>query len=154
MIGQPSARPGEERRRLHPFLHPAHSLWPPGREGSKQWAQSPWPWKGRGTHPAALSSALDTGMVRPTGLLGGCWPQGTASQGCGPGAEQKFGRLNAGPTGAQDPLQPQERGSCRRRAPTPQRKRWTAMGRGIHILPLLGMLHGEGPSFSEHQAHG
>lgn len=32
-------------------------------------------------------------MVKPKGLLGGCWPQDTASLGCGPATEQKFGRL-------------------------------------------------------------
>lgn len=54
-------------------------------------------------------------MVKPKGLLGSCWPQDTASLGCGPVTEQKFGRLE------QDLLEHRTPWSHRKGAPADSR---------------------------------
>ena len=57
-------------------------------------------------------------MVKPKGLLGDCWPQDTASLGCSPATEPKVWKTRARPLGAQDTLEPQERGSVRQQVST------------------------------------
>lgn len=108
-MGQLDARPREERKPALPY--PPAPTFPVAREVG-----------GERALPFLPSAPR---MVKPKGLLGGCWPRDTASLACGPVTEQKFGRLE------QDLLEhrtPWERGSGRQQASTPLQAIPRAMG--------------------------